>query len=185
MRMPKVIVLLLFLSFCQAARAAGPMLIVRHTDGTGFAHSVGSVKRITFARDSLFLALADRTEAHGLAAIRKIEFLWDPQAAGVDDPNTAAGVIQIAHLFQNRPNPFVPETQIAFELPSVGQADLGIYRPDGRLVRRLVSEQRAAGRHIVTWDGRDDAGRKVVAGIYFYQLRAPGVQESRRMVVLP
>ena len=125
------------------------------------------------------------TEAHGLSAIRKIEFFWDPEAAGVEDPNVAAGIMRIAHLFQNRPNPFAPETQIAFDLPDAGQVGLAIYSPDGRLVRELLSEQRGAGRHTVTWDGRDDAGRKVASGTYFYRLRAPGVEESRRMILLP
>jgi hypothetical protein len=37
----------------------------------------------------------------------------------------------------------------------------------------------------VRWDGRDDAGKKVVGGIYFYQMRAPGIEESRRMILLP
>jgi hypothetical protein len=179
------VLLLLFMGLCVPAHAAGPILIVRHTDGIGFAHSVNSITRITFVHDSLVVATAMNTEKHGLASIRKIEFVWDPEAAGVEDPNAAAGIMQIAHLFQNRPNPFAPETQIAFDLPKAGQVGLAIYSPDGRLVRQLLSEQRGAGRHTVSWDSRDDAGRKVASGTYFYQLRASGVDESRRMILLP
>ena len=185
MKILRALLLLLFLSLCAPAHAAGPMLIVRHTDGIGFAHSVDSIKRIVFAGDSLSVVTAAGTERHGLTSIRKIEFVWDPEAAGVEDPNVAAGIIRIAHLFQNRPNPFTPETQIAFDVPKAGQVGLAIYSPDGRLVRPLLSEQRGAGRHTVSWDGRDDAGKKVASGTYFYQMRAPGVQESRRMILLP
>jgi hypothetical protein len=178
-------VLLLLAASPPLAHAAGPILIVRHTDGIGFAHSVDSIKKVVFAGDSLSVVTDAGTEKHGLSAIRKIEFVWDPEAAGVEDPKVAAGIMQIAHLFQNRPNPFAPETQIAFDLPKAGQVGLAIYSQDGRLVRQLLSEQRGAGRHTVTWDGRDDAGRKVASGTYFYQMRAPGVQESRRMILLP
>ncbi len=107
------------------------------------------------------------------------------EASGVDDANMASGVVRLAHLFQNRPNPFAPETQIAFELPQAGHVGLAIYSPDGRLVRQLLSEKREEGRHSATWDGRDEAGKKVASGTYFYQLRAPGVEESRRMILLP
>jgi hypothetical protein len=185
MKLTKALVLLLLLSLCAPAQAAGPMLIVRHTDGTGFAHSVGSIKRIVFAGDSLSVVTDAGTEKHGLSVIRKIEFVWDPEAAGVEDPNAAAGIMRIAHLFQNRPNPFTPETQIAFDLPKAGQVGLAIYSPDGRLVRHILSEERAAGRHAVRWDGRDAAGKRVAGGAYFYQLIAPGVEESRRMILLP
>lgn len=181
-------VLLVFLglpALPQPAHATGPILIVRHTDGVGFAHSVGSITWITFAGDSLSVVTAAGVEKHGLASIRKIEFVWDPEAAGVDDPSDAAGISRIAHLFQNRPNPFTPETQIAFDLPKAGQVGLAIYGADGRLVRQLLSEQRETGRHTVTWDGRDDAGKRVASGTYFYHLRAPGVEESRRMILLP
>jgi flagellar hook assembly protein FlgD len=49
----------------------------------------------------------------------------------------------------------------------------------------VVKDTREAGRHTASWDGRDDAGEKVGSGTYFYQLIAPGVEESRRMILLP
>jgi flagellar hook assembly protein FlgD len=76
-------------------------------------------------------------------------------------------------------------TRIAFDLPKAGPVELVIYSVNGRLIRRLVKESRVAGRHTASWDGRDDAGEKVGSGIYFYQLTAPGVEESRRMILLP
>jgi len=48
-----------------------------------------------------------------------------------------------------------------------------------------VAGTREAGRHAVHWDGRDDGGQKVAGGVYFYRLKATGVEESRRMVLLP
>jgi flagellar hook assembly protein FlgD len=89
------------------------------------------------------------------------------------------------HLFQNQPSPFSPETRISFDLPQAGPVELVIYGVNGRLIRRLVKDARPAGRHTASWNGRDDAGEKVGSGIYFYQLTALGVEESRRMILLP
>ena len=103
----------------------------------------------------------------------------------MEDPEKAAALLKTVHLFQNQPNPFSPETRIAFELPQAGKVELGIYSPDGRLVRTLVTGEHAAGRHSIRWDGLNDAGRKVSGGVYFYSLHAPGVEQSRRMILLP
>ena len=50
--------------------------------------------------------------------------------------------------------------------------DLAVYSLDGRLVARLESGTRSSGRHEVTWDGRDHAGRGVGSGVYFAVLQA-------------
>jgi flagellar hook assembly protein FlgD len=54
----------------------------------------------------------------------------------------------------------------------------------GRRVRALLDGQRAAGLHQAAWDGRDDAGRAVASGVYFYRLQAAGRVETRRMLLL-
>jgi hypothetical protein len=36
----------------------------------------------------------------------------------------------------------------------------------------------------VRWDGRDETGRAVASGVYFYSLTAPGVDENRRMILV-
>jgi hypothetical protein len=36
----------------------------------------------------------------------------------------------------------------------------------------------------VTWDGRDDAGRPVAAGAYFYRLEAQGMAATKRLVLV-
>jgi hypothetical protein len=80
------------------------------------------------------------------------------------------------------PNPFTVTTSIGFDLPRAGHADLLIYDIAGRAVKHLVSDDLPAGSHVATWDGRDDAGRKVSPGVFFYRLVGPGIQASKRMV---
>jgi hypothetical protein len=122
----------------------------------------------------------DQSAVYAVGEIERIVFEGD-----VEDPEDAAKLIQAIHLFQNQPNPFSPETKIAFELPQGGEVELAIFGPDGRMVRTLVVGERAAGRHTVRWDGLNDVGRKASSGVYFYSLRAPGIEESRQMILLP
>lgn len=70
------------------------------------------------------------------------------------------------------PNPFNPQTTFTYELPATAAVDLSVYGLDGRLLRRLESRQAPAGPHAVAWDGRDDAGRMLPAGVYLARLRA-------------
>ncbi|MCP4571613.1 MAG: T9SS type A sorting domain-containing protein [bacterium] len=87
-------------------------------------------------------------------------------------------------LGPNYPNPFNPATTIAFRLAQPGQVDLRVFNAAGRLVRTLVSGQMTDGDHLVSWQGRDDGGRQVASGVYFYRLQANGYDESRRMVLM-
>lgn len=84
-----------------------------------------------------------------------------------------------------RPNPFNPSTTIAFTLGAAGRTTLSVYAVDGRLVRTLVDESRAAGPQQVVWNGRDDAGRAAASGTYLYRLKgADGVELSGRMTLV-
>jgi len=87
-------------------------------------------------------------------------------------------------LLPNFPNPFNPQTTLAFELGRTGPATLRIYALDGRLVRTLVDGSMDAGRHEVVWNGTDGAGVRVASGTYFAQLRAGGAEESRKVTLV-
>ncbi len=88
-------------------------------------------------------------------------------------------------LAQNAPNPFNPATTIAFEVPAnAGLVTLAIYDVSGRQVRTLAQESLAPGQHTRTWQGRDDGGRAVASGVYFYKLTGDGFTQTRKMVVV-
>lgn len=94
-------------------------------------------------------------------------------------------------LAGNSPNPFNPETQIAYGLPVPASVQLKIYDILGREVRSLFDvETKGPGIYQVRWDGRDAQGRLVGSGVYLYQLRLQptgrGAVESytRRMLLL-
>jgi hypothetical protein len=87
------------------------------------------------------------------------------------------------HLYPGAPNPFTEKTTIAFELPERAGVEARVFNLSGELVRTLVRTQRAAGRHEITWDGSDNAGRGVAHGIYFLQLKA-GVHAGTQKMIL-
>jgi WD40 repeat protein len=104
-------------------------------------------------------------------------------AAVGDDDHQLAGPAA-AQLWQNFPNPFNPSTAIQFELTVPCRVDLQVYSASGRRIVSLVEDQLPHGRHEVVWNGRNDAGRPVASGIYFYRLKAGGFSETRRMLLV-
>jgi hypothetical protein len=107
----------------------------------------------------------------------------DP-TTGVGDYGTPA-VVAGYRLHPNYPNPFNPTTTLAYSLPSAARVELSIYDLAGRLVKILVGgEEQGAGSHSVVWRGKDDAGRAMPSGTYFYRLEAGGYTETRRMTLV-
>lgn len=85
-------------------------------------------------------------------------------------------------LLQNYPNPFNPETNISFSLPAESEVNLKIYNLKGQLVNILVNTRLSAGVHTFTWKGKDESGKDVSSGIYFYKLIAGKYSETKKMV---
>ncbi len=96
----------------------------------------------------------------------------------------ARGVASLLALQQNVPNPFNPQTVIAFSLPSPAHVQLDVYDLEGRLVRKLVDERMQAGPRAVEWNGRDDQGGAVASGVYFYRLTVGKQTFARKMILL-
>ncbi len=86
----------------------------------------------------------------------------------------------------NVPNPFRPRTAIRFDLEQDCPVTVQVYDYRGRLVRTLKSgAPMSAGSHTLDWNGTDDNGRRLSAGVYFYRVGAEGRSTSRKMVLLP
>lgn len=106
----------------------------------------------------------------------------DGAETGVDDERGTepGGFI----LEKNYPNPFNPETHIAWAVDTPGPVRLTIFTVTGRQVRILVDK--VAGqplREEVVWNGTDDAGRSMPSGVYFYRLEQENRYKTLRMVL--
>ncbi len=108
--------------------------------------------------------------------------------ARVDLVLELAPVPQQFALGPNLPNPFRRGTTIQFEVPSFAanapRVELKVYNMLGQLVRTLVEAQLPAGSHRVAWDGRDQAGRAMAAGLYVYSLTANGTRMNKKMALI-
>ncbi len=100
-----------------------------------------------------------------------------PIAITVAAPETFA-------LSQNFPNPFNPETRIRYQLPRAGEVTLKIFDLLGREVLTLVSEQKDAGFHVVTWNARNSMGAHVSSGVYYYQIVSGDFRHTRKMILV-
>ncbi len=96
---------------------------------------------------------------------------------GVEFSNQLSGFSY--QLAQNYPNPFSPRgtfghssTMINFSLPAQSQVMVSIYNETGQLVRTLIDQEMTTGQHSVRWNGRNESGRAVAAGMYFYKIVA-------------
>ncbi len=88
------------------------------------------------------------------------------------------------YQLRNYPNPFNPETKIAFDLPKAGQVKLEIYNIKGQKVKSLLDCFMSPGRSEMIWNSKDDKGRKVSSGVYFYKLNVNGKTEKTKKMLL-
>ena len=80
------------------------------------------------------------------------------------------------------PNPFRTTTLIPFALPQRGAVQVRLIDLQGRRVRSLADGEFPAGQHQLRWDGRDDQGQLVRAGVYFVKLVSADGTAMRRAV---
>ena len=92
----------------------------------------------------------------------------------------------VTSLNKNYPNPFNPTTTISFNISNEQneQIELAIYNLKGQKVKHHISDQISAGRHSVIWNGKDDYGKTVASGVYFYRLKTGDFDKTKKMILL-
>ncbi len=75
-------------------------------------------------------------------------------------------------LAQNYPNPFNPTTNIHYQVPMNAKIIIKIYNILGQDIRTLVDKHQETGNYLIQWDGKDENGKLVPSGLYFYQMKA-------------
>ena len=93
-----------------------------------------------------------------------------------------ANVLDTLHTLSGRvrsyaaPNPFAPSqgelSRINYSIAAAAQVSIELYDFASRRVRTLLSKESRSGQtnHGENWDGRDDDGRIVANGVYFYRI---------------
>jgi glucose/arabinose dehydrogenase len=118
-------------------------------------------------------------------------YRFRPTATTVDD---SGNIPKSAQLAQNYPNPFGndalsratgnPTTAIEYALTQNAPVELRVYNLRGQLVRTLINREQSAGKQIIRWDGRDDAGQILASGAYLYRLKIGNELVATRRLLL-
>jgi len=111
-----------------------------------------------------------------------------PMSFGSAEVRNESAIPTDFRLAQNYPNPFNPTTTIDYNVASTGFVSLKVYDVMGRLVKTLVDNQwTVAGQtsgYSVMWNGLDNSGQKVSAGLYIYRLQSGSMSTSNKMILL-
>ncbi len=86
-------------------------------------------------------------------------------------------------LEQNYPNPFSYETKINFELYNGGYTRLVIMEISGKIVKQFDMGEIEKGKYSVTWEGKDESGRKLPSGTYYYRLIVDDRQMTKSLIL--
>jgi hypothetical protein len=87
-------------------------------------------------------------------------------------------------LHQAFPNPLTTLATIRFGLKTPGRVSLNVYNLRGERVKTLIDDHLNAGLHKGIWDLKDQEGKEVSSGVYFYRLTAHGGSETRKIILI-
>ncbi len=93
-------------------------------------------------------------------------------------------IIPKKEMLSNAPNPFNPETDIAYEVPEHGTVVLSVFNTKGKKVIELVNGFKESGSHSVHWNGKDSHGKDMPSGVYYAVLEVNGKRFTKKMIML-
>jgi len=102
----------------------------------------------------------------------------------LDELTAAPPVALGAQLAAPAPNPLREQTTLRFALAAPGRARLAIFDVQGCELRVLADGEQPAGERALVWDGKDAAGRRLPAGVYFARLALPSGNTARKLVLV-
>lgn len=113
----------------------------------------------------------------------KKQSVWNSMLTYTEN-NSNAETPKYLRLEQNYPNPFNNETIIGFQIPNKSQVTINIYNLRGQLIRQLMNDYKAPGFYKVVWDSKDNAGKDIAAGLYFYIILTDNHIEIKKLMLL-
>jgi hypothetical protein len=102
-------------------------------------------------------------------------------------PKEKAGTSSTGARFElgrSFPNPVRAGAEFHYQIARVSAVSLKVYDVNGRAVRTLAEGTLPAGQHTAQWDGTDEAGNPVAAGVYLYRLETPGEVADHKLTVV-
>ncbi len=82
------------------------------------------------------------------------------------------------------PNPFDNSTSLTFSLAEDTKVQMVLYNAAGQRIRAIIDRTLNPGVHAVTFDGHDETGEVLPAGVYLYRFKAGKAIEYGRLIKL-
>ncbi len=137
----------------------------------------------TFAAVLTFLSADEPLP--GAGAQPPVRYVLRAHIGGDGSGTPGPAPVWATRLWSPAPNPLTAQSALRFDLEAATNARLEVFDPAGRRVALLADGPRAAGTHIVRWEGRDEDGRRVGPGVYFVRLSLPGLApRAERLVIV-
>jgi hypothetical protein len=162
------------------------ILVAQYQTANGYTSSTIGIQDPTQAIGIQYLYNGEYHQgAATMVATRAIKYITGDPINAINEPATKE-LISISgfRLEPCAPNPFQTRTIIRYNLPEPTMASLRIYNAAGRLVTTLIQEKQKAGAYSIAWDARDNNGKKVANGIYFYKLETPNENSIKKMILV-
>ncbi|RLD37905.1 MAG: hypothetical protein DRI74_05450 [Bacteroidetes bacterium] len=87
-------------------------------------------------------------------------------------------------IITNYPNPFNKSTTIDYFLYKESYVYLSIFDISGKEVINLVNRLQFQGQNSIVWDATDSQGKKVLPGIYFYNLQIDNQNKFGKLMLV-
>lgn len=103
------------------------------------------------------------------------------EGEGIEEKNHRE---QDVKLFQSYPNPFSFRTTIRYSVAKLSYVSLRVYNTSGQLVKTLIEDDKKPGYYTAFWNGENDAGKKLSAGVYFYRMETEDFTKTHKALLL-
>ena len=87
-------------------------------------------------------------------------------------------------IYDNYPNPFNPSTNISYSISNGEHVSINIFDLNGGKVIELFNNYRSAGIYSIDWNGQNERGVQVSAGVYLYSIEAGEHRQTKKMILL-
>jgi hypothetical protein len=142
---------------------------------------------VDMRREKKYICLADEAKDDAETATPRFRLIVGNQNFAQEHAEGLMGIPTAFALRQNFPNPFAAQhghTVIRYALPEAAPVRLSIFDMLGREVKTLVNKNLQAGYYGAAWDGRDEQGRRLSTGLYFYRLQAGNFVRVHKMLLV-
>lgn len=146
---------------------------------TAFAILIAYSVSVYAQTDTLVIKLKNnQIEKIAVSTIKTIKF---ENVTSVNEPNQSLSGLAVTG---NYPNPFQEQTNIEFEIASIGNVEVIIYDNSGKQIQKLECNNCQIGKNTLPWNCLDKNNNRVESGTYYYEVRFNNEVQSKKMILV-